>query len=133
MTRTNPRSVLALLIAAALTLFIGGCKQSCPTCPEQKDVVYEFDIPQSQDDCPAETIFMEDSEDGDPDNDGGTGIVDRDGGTGIVDRDEDLVLQFCFHPCGGDEEPVGPTTMKWDGASGFVEAYRVCVVPDDPS
>jgi hypothetical protein len=120
------RKALALIAATTMLLVLGGC-WPCSDCQPEKDIVYAWDIPESQDNCAAGTIFTDNSggEGGDLD---GTGIVDRDG-TGIVDRDSNLVLKYCKRPCGGGEVP-GPTIfMVWNNPNDFVEAGPDCEAP----
>ena len=129
MTKKNPMKVISLISASAIALLLGGCfDDDCEECV-QKDITYAWDIPQSQDDCAEGTIYTDDSggEGGDAD---GTGIVDRDG-TGIVDRDGDSVLQYCLHPCAGNEvpDPSGDIFIKWDNDNDFVEAHPGCFEP----
>ena len=128
----NPTRLLLMTSAMAATMLLGGCNDDCDDCPPQKEVVYAWDIPKSQDDCAAGTIFTDTSDEGGGDQGGGTGIVDRDGGTGIVDRDNNFVQQYCLQPCVGDEVPSGSTIMAWDNPNNFVEAYRHrCESPSD--
>ena len=74
MIRIKPRKVLTFGAATATLLVLGGC-WNCPTCPPEKDIEYAWDIPESQADCAAGTIFTDDTpQSGDL---AGTGIVDR--------------------------------------------------------
>ena len=95
MIRLEPRKALAFSAATATLLVLGGCWDSCEECADEKDIVYAWDVPESQADCATNTIFTDDTPQGG--DLGGTGIVDR-GGTGIVDRDGNLVKKYCKRP-----------------------------------
>jgi len=123
----KPGKVLALIAATATMLLLGGC-WDCE-CPPEKDIVYAWDVPESQEDCADGTIFTDDSSGGGGDLDG-TGIVDRDG-TGIVDRNNDLVAQYCLRPCAGGEVPGNTVYMVWSNENDFVEAGPDCAIPDE--
>ncbi len=89
------------------------------------DIVYRWHIPDSQDDCATGTRFVN-ADRNSPDYDGGTGIVDRDGGTGIVDRNKEFVLQYCIHPCVGNEIPDGDPVIYLPNKNKYVEAKTRC-------
>jgi len=121
---------LMTLGAACTTLLLGGCWhcEECEEIPPEMDIVYSWNIPSSDADCPKVPVetFYTDSTPGSPDLDGGTGIVDRDGGTGIVDRGGAFVTTYCYRKCAGTEVPTGPTIVDWHNPSDFVVAYRGC-------
>jgi hypothetical protein len=126
MYKIKPQKALALIAATTTLLVLGGC-WDCPDCQPEKDIVYAWDVPESQDDCAAGTIYTDDTPEGGGDL-VGTGIVDR-VGTGIVDRDGNLVVKYCKRPCAGGEIP-GPTTyMIWSNPNDFVEAGTNCEAP----
>lgn len=130
MFRIEPGKALTFSAAIATLLVLGGCWHSCPDCPDEKDIVYAWDIPESQADCANGTIFNDNNPGGGGDLEG-TGIVDR-GGTGIVDRDGNIVLAYCKRPCVGSEIP-GPTTyMVWNNPNDFIEAGTSCEIPTEP-
>lgn len=131
MKKTNPKNALVFTAATGTLLLLGGCcHDDCPVSPEQKDIVYEWDIPESQDDCAPGTIYTDDSGGMGGDLDG-TGIVDRDG-TGIVDRDDNLVLQYCLRPCAGGEIPSDDVYMIWSNPNDFIEAGPDCEAAPPP-
>lgn len=109
------------------TLLLAGCLHD-DDC-KCKDIMYDFDIPTDQADCPADTIFTQ-SVPGSSDLDGGTGIIDRDGGTGIIDRDNNFITDYCYEECKAGETPTGPTIVKWNDSknSNVVVADRKCMV-----
>jgi len=123
MNKIKPQKALALLAATATLLVLGGCWHDCEDCPDEKDIVYAWDIPESQADCATNTIFTDDTPQGG--DLGGTGIVDR-GGTGIVDRDGDLVKKYCKRPCAGGEIPSDNAFIIWTNPNDFVEAGPDC-------
>ncbi len=95
--------------------------------------MYDWDIPASQADCPADTVFRDSGTDEDGDLGGGSGIVDRAGGSGIVDRDGNPVLQHCFRPCANGETPVGKTIVDWHNTDKFVVGYQICATGEGGS
>ena len=122
---------LVMLGAAFTSLALAGCCQFCGSTGPERDIVYAFDIPADQDDCPDGTVFMDvEGEDG-VDNLGGSGIVDR-GGSGIVDRDGNPIEQFCYEPCVLGEEPVNNDIFTiWNFPSQYIVASSICALPSD--
>ena len=127
MNKIKPQKALTLIAATATLLVLGGCWHNCEVCQEEKDIVYAWDIPQSQADCAAGTIYTDDTPEGGGDL-AGTGIVDR-AGTGIVDRDDNLVQVYCKRPCAGGEIPGDTTFMIWSNPNDFLEAGPDCEAP----
>ena len=144
--------ILLPLTAGGLVLLLTGCckfcdagnccpEQTCPdpeicpdpvTCPKtsdcDKDIVYAFDIPESQDDCPEGTTFdvVPEGEIVDPQS-GGGGVVDRSGGGGVVDRDNNFVGAWCQVDCltGNTDEDANPE-IEWNYGASVVVASRTC-------
>lgn len=119
------KRTLIVLGAFGMTVGLTGCP--CPECPEpeHKDIEFGWNIPNSQADCAAGTIFK-DAVPGGPDLDGGPGIRDRDGGPGIRDRDGNFVTKYCLQPCVGDEVEAGPPIIDIHNSDEYVEAARRC-------
>ena len=130
MNKIKPQKALTLIATTATLLVLGGCCNNCPVVPPEKDIVYAWDIPESQADCATNTIFTDDTPQGG--DLGGTGIVDRDrGGTGIVDRNSNLVLKYCKRPCAAGEISGDKTIMVWTNPNDFVEAGPDCEAPPE--
>lgn len=121
---------LAIIVGLGAMLVLAGCECECECgCCESGgsdfDIVYEWNIPQSQADCPEDTIYTE-STPGGPDLDGLPGIVDRDGGPSIVDRDGDYISQYCLIPCDEGQTASGPVVLEFHNPGGHVVASRRC-------
>jgi hypothetical protein len=130
-TLTMHKKKPAIFIGLGATLFLAGCDCKCECCDTggvDADIVYAWDIPQSQADCPENTIYM-DSVPGGPDLDGMPGIVDRDGGPSIVDRDGDYVTQYCLIPCDEGQTTSGPVVIEFHHPGGHIVASRRCEDP----
>jgi hypothetical protein len=122
---------LMVLAGAFGTLVLAGCCQYCNLPEADRDIVYAFDIPTSQADCPAGTTFMDVSENTGSEDLGGSGIVDR-GGSGIVDRNGQQVQQFCYEACPTGENTIGPDVYTdWNNSSNFIVAKSKCELPDE--
>ena len=115
---------LAVLTGAALTVTLTGCWHDCPY--EDADIVYSWEIPESQADCPSGTEYRDSATAASGILDGGASIVDRDGGATIVDRDGNPVKQHCYRPCADGEMPVGKTIVDWQHNGDFVVGYQIC-------
>lgn len=101
----------SLTILPVLLLGISACE----------DVSYEYDIPQSQAQCPGGTTFRS----------GGSAIIDRSGGSSIRDRHANPVTSYCEEAeCpGGNWSTVSPE-MDWHLTKGkYVVANRTCLAP----
>lgn len=100
-----------------------------------KAVVYAFDIPNSQSDCPSGYEFRDENVDG-YEHDGGAGIVERDGGAGIVERESGAtVTKYCLKPCPDGEEfkdPTAPREMDWNPENKVVTAIQDCNPVQEP-
>lgn len=88
------KTKLSISTTCAVVGLLAGCA----------DVKYAYNIPESQTDCPSDTIYRS----------GGTGIKDRDAGTGIKDRNGQDVTSYCeVQVCPGGEIPAGDPGMVW--------------------
>lgn len=87
--------IVATPAAIAAATVLSGCA----------DIEYLYDIPDSQSECPTDTIYRS----------GGTSIRDRSGGTSIRDRDGDEVGIYCeLQVCpDGVSIPTGDPIMVW--------------------
>ena len=122
---------LMVLGVACTTIALGGCCQWCndPDCEicDDRDVVYAFNIPESQADCPVGTEYVDVTEPITIPGLGGSGIVDR-GGSGIVDRDNLPVEQFCYKACPIGEVPLDEdANVDWNNSSEFIVGESFCV------
>ena len=107
---------ITTMAGVAIALFgIGGC------C---KDIVYAWDIPETEADCPVNTKFVS-APSYSVDHDGGPGIIDRDSGTGIIDRDEEFVTAYCLQVC-PDDKYDGKPVLDIHNKHEMVEAKRRC-------
>jgi hypothetical protein len=83
------------------------------------DVKYDYNVPESQSDCPSGMNFRS----------GGSRIVDRDGGSRIKDRNGQEVSSYCEEAeCPGDNWSTEPPEIDWHlDEHGYVVANRVCL------
>lgn len=83
------------------------------------DVKYDYNVPESQADCPSGMNFRS----------GGSTIVDRSGGSRIVDRNGEEVGSYCEEAdCPGGNWSSEPPEMDWHlDQHGYVVANRVCL------
>jgi hypothetical protein len=133
------RLLLTLVLVSTVVLLSGCCSTFC-----YKDVVYQFDIPSKDKDCPRSTTYTvmdwQTNRPGCPSEDtqsasivvrdGGAGIIDRDGGAGIIDRDECDIRRFCdASRCSNGVEPNSPVFIDWDTSASrkVLVAKRNCV------
>lgn len=88
--------ILKSILTAAGILTLGGCT-GCT------DVAYDYNIPDTDAQCPAGMDFRS----------GGAGIVDRSGGSGIVDRNGSAVQNYCYAPTCPNPDFTQPAEMEW--------------------
>lgn len=83
------------------------------------DIRYEYDIPESQQECPAGMTFRS----------GGSVIKDRSGGSVIKDRDAQPVRSYCEEAdCPGGNWSQEAPLMDWHLDKGdYVVANRTCL------
>jgi hypothetical protein len=112
--KKNASAYLALGISTIALIGLTGCP----------DVKYNYDIPESQADCPTGTEYRS----------GGTSVRDRSGGTSVRDRNNDEVMDYCeATTCPGGVTPTGEPVMEWHLADhGMVTAKRVCPATPPP-
>ena len=105
-------AILLLILLAIALYLLWECKN------DVRDVEFNYDVPQTQSDCPAGSEIRS----------GGAGVVDRSGGAGVVDRNGSTVDDYCDpDPCVLDETPIDPPVMIFDQNGDVVSATRVCV------
>lgn len=106
---------LTLIGAVATTLVLAGCNHEC----DCKDIMFDFDVPKSQADCPANTEFTQLE----------TVSTDRDGGSKIKDREGNIVMDVCFRSCEAGEIPVNQPVVWWHQSqtSGVIVVQDECV------
>ncbi len=74
--------IIILLILLLIALYLlWACKNDI------SDVEFNYDVPQSQSDCPAGSVIRS----------GGAGVIDRSGGAGVVDRH--VIARSIKPPC----------------------------------
>ena len=100
---------LALAYFLTMAFGISGCA----------DIEYNYDVPESQTDCPSGMIYR----------DSGPNIVDRDGGANIRDRDGNDVNAYCEEAdCPGGNWSLDPPIIDWHLNKGkHVVANRKCL------
>lgn len=107
--KTNFRAAATVVLLPLLLLGMSACT----------DVKYDYNVPESQSDCPGDMTFRS----------GGSTIVDRSGGSRIVDRDGNEVGSYCEEAeCPGDNWSTEAPEMDWHlDEHGYVVANRVCL------
>lgn len=110
-----------LAVATASVMGLTGC------C-ECRDVMYGWNAPESQADCPDGTVYRDEATDETGEQNGGSSIVDRNGGSGIVDRWGEPVKQHCYKECASGETPVGHTIIDWHNDGDVVVAGQICAI-----
>lgn len=131
-------SAFLLLIAIFAMALSTGCdsvpvKHVTVNCncgsTQSYDVVYAFNIPTRQADCPANTTLNELEPDDvvDPQS-GGGGVVERSGGGGVVDRQDNFIAAWCQPNCptGQSADESANPTMEWNYDSDFLVASKPC-------
>jgi hypothetical protein len=150
------RLLQTMSLVLVTVMFTGCCSMpDLKKCCKKKgfikpmDVMYVFNIPESQADCNTIDVDYEfvDLEEEDKEREGGAGIVDRDGGAGIVERDPrdggsgivdrnsgDLVFKYCdFDPCDPDTQTLIEGVyidLEKSHANGYVIATNKCQSKD---
>lgn len=106
---------LTLIGAVATTLVLAGCKHEC----DCRDIMFDFDVPRSQADCPANTEFKQLE----------MFSSDRDGGAKIKDRQGKDVVDVCYRSCKSGEIPVNKPVVWWhqSSTSGVIVVQDECV------
>jgi hypothetical protein len=133
------RLLLSFAVIATV-LGLAGCYRCCDqpvtvncNCDSTAgyDVVYAFNIPESDADCPDGTHFETKAggDDGTGGYSGGGGVVDRSGGGGVVDRDGNPILAWCEIDCAPGEtvDEFSEPIIVWDPSYDVVVVERICV------
>lgn len=93
----------------------------CDDCVCGKDIVYAFNTPETEADCPSGMELRS----------GGAGVVERDGGAGVVERDGTPVISYCIEACPpGEVESEGAPEIDWTAESDVVVAISDCLPTD---